>query len=120
MWGRVNENAAMPRETIPATQKIEVSAISRAGPSAPRRRKTKGQLAAIQPMVPHRRTRPNSLGSLMWWNEMEFVMERVGTYTSWCTSMKRKKGQKLFWKGRASMLSPPTRCETARKRSLAK
>ena len=39
-----------------------------------------GQLAAIQPIVPHNRTGPNSFwGSVMLANAMVFVTEIVGT-----------------------------------------
>ena len=121
VWGRVREKAAMTRETIPATQKIEVSAASRAGPSAPRRRKTKGQLAAIQPMVPHSRTRPNSLGSLMWWNEIEFVMRERRHVDELVHQHEQEEGPEGLLEGRGrACAAPPTRCETARKRSLAK
>src|SRR5262245_47641354 len=92
--GRLRAKAASTIDTIPATQKIQVRADSSAGPSTPFRRKTKGQLAAIQPMVPQRRTRPKSFASLMWWKEMAFVRERVGMYITLWTSMPMKKGQK--------------------------
>ena len=43
-------------------------------------RNTNGQLAAIQPMVPHNRTGPNSFcGSFRLAKAIELVMEIVGT-----------------------------------------
>ncbi len=100
---------------------MPVSADSSAAPSLPRRMKTNGQLAATQPMVPHIRTRPNcSWASFRWWKQIELVSDSVGTYIRLCTSMAAKNGQKLFWNGRANIASPPTRCDTARNRSVAR
>jgi hypothetical protein len=120
VWGRVSEKAARARETPPAIQKMEVSACWSAAPSTPFRRKKKGQLAAIQPMVPHRRTRPNCCPSFRWWKQMEFVTDMVGTYMRLCTSMPTKKGQNVRAKASEIMASPPTRWERARKRSLGR
>ncbi len=100
---------------------MAVRADSSSAPSLPRRMKTNGQLAAIQPMVPHSRTRPNcSWASLRWWKQIELVSDSVGTYIRLCSSMARKKGQKLFWNGSANIARPPTRWEIARKRSVAR
>ena len=56
----MSETAARASEASPDTTKMLVRAEPSASPSLPLRMRTKGQLAAIQPIVPHRRTRPNS------------------------------------------------------------
>jgi hypothetical protein len=58
--GRTSEKAASAMDAIPATVKMLLRARSISAPVLSFNRKTKGQLAAIHPMVPHRRTRPNA------------------------------------------------------------
>ena len=59
--GRVSENPASAIEAMPATVKMLDSAACRSAPVLPARMKTNGQLAAIQPIVPQRRSLPNSV-----------------------------------------------------------
>src|SRR4051812_48056531 len=82
---------------------------------------TNGQLAAIQPIVPHNRTKPKSFcGSLTFANAMLLVREIVGTEHRQCRYMKASSGQELFGPARASIAMPPMSWLPARKRSAAK
>ena len=58
--GSVSEKAARAIDDTPATVKMLESAACRPGPVLPARMNTNGQLAAIQPMVPHSRNLPKS------------------------------------------------------------
>src|SRR5258706_3353001 len=78
VWGRVRLYAAITKDTIAATMKIDrVSCAVGADPS----RKTKGQLTTIHPIVPPIRTNPKSFaGSRRCANASELATEIVGTY----------------------------------------
>ena len=83
MGGSVSENAASANDASPETKKMLGSAASSAAPVLPARMKTNGQLAAIQPIVPHSRIRPKSLrASFTWWNAMALVSDSVGRRAS--------------------------------------
>src|SRR5688500_5058317 len=60
------------------------------------RMKMNGQLAAIQPIVPHSRTGPKSFcGSLRLAKAIVLVTEIVGTKNRQCTAMQAKNSQKF-------------------------
>ena len=73
------QTAANTSDVMPEIQKMLVSGPSRAASGLSFNMKYNGQAAAIQPMVPHRRTRPKSAcASLRWWKQIELVRDRVG------------------------------------------
>jgi hypothetical protein len=68
------------QEAIAETTKMLASAFSVWAGVRPRSRTTYGQDGAIQPMVPHSRTCPNSRSRpARLWKAMELVTDRVGT-----------------------------------------
>ena len=81
--GNVIANAASANDASPETMKMLGSAASSAAPVLSARMKTNGQLAAIQPIVPHSRILPKSLrASFTWWNAIALVSDSVGVKAS--------------------------------------